>query len=190
MGISFAQSGQGELKFGLEDVRELALAHGFAKPGAPKDAPPAARADLDKFFASFDCKALSTFKKRFCTEALAPPVFGAKPAAKAAPLPTGFKARRCSPRRVFYRRRCVRRARRAPSSGVRAMVLMALKSNTVACSDTNRFSSRSAASAADARRPAPPSSSAHRRSSRSSPSPASRCQPRRSSRSAAAGRRA
>jgi hypothetical protein len=112
MGLSFAQSGQGEIQIGLDDVRELALAHGFAKPGAPKDAPPAARADLDKFFASFDCKALSTFKKRFCAEELAPPVFGAKPVVKAAALPTGFKARRCAPRRGCCVR-CVRGARGA-----------------------------------------------------------------------------
>lgn len=103
MVLSFALSGQGARSpaFGLDDVRELALSHGFERKGAPPDAPAAQRADLDAFFAAFDCKALSTFRKRFAAEALAPPRPGAAAAPKPVALPTGFKARtRRAARRV------------------------------------------------------------------------------------------
>ena len=72
MGISFDQSGRGPIQFGLPEVSELALQHGFVKKDAAAHAPPASRADLAAFFKAFDCNALSSFRKRFCEQPLEP----------------------------------------------------------------------------------------------------------------------
>jgi hypothetical protein len=71
MVLSFDQSGSA-IDFGLAEVRELAVAHGFVRalPGG------ASQPDLDALFAKYGCKALSTFKKRFCTEKLPLPNAG------------------------------------------------------------------------------------------------------------------
>ena len=67
MVLSFEQSGI-PTEFGLKEVRELALQHGFVRngPGAPQP-------DLDALFGAYGCKALSMFKKKFCAERLSPP---------------------------------------------------------------------------------------------------------------------
>ena len=60
MVLSFEQSGPGApADFGLADVKELALAHGFSKPN-----------DL---FNVYGVNALSHFKKKWSSEKLAPP---------------------------------------------------------------------------------------------------------------------
>ena len=84
MGISFEQSGRGPLQFGLPEVSELAVQHGFVKKDAPLHAPLASRADLAAFFKAYDCNALSSFRKRFCEQPLEPinaATFTAAPAA-------------------------------------------------------------------------------------------------------------
>jgi len=70
MVLSFEDSGNPNLAFGLKEARELALAHGFTRPAPAGGAP---QPDLDALFAAYGCKALSPFKKRFCSEKLAPP---------------------------------------------------------------------------------------------------------------------
>ena len=72
MGISFEQSGRGPLQFGLPEVSELAVQHGFVKKDAPPHAPLASRADLAAFFKAYECNALSSFRKRFCEQPLEP----------------------------------------------------------------------------------------------------------------------
>ena len=72
MGISFEQSGRGPLQFGLPEVSELAVQHGFVKTDVAAHAPPALRADLAAFFKAFECNALSSFRKRFCEQPLEP----------------------------------------------------------------------------------------------------------------------
>ena len=72
MGISFEQSGRGPIQFGLPEVSELAVQHGFVKKDAALHAPPTSRADLAAFFKAFDCNALSSFRKRFCEQPLEP----------------------------------------------------------------------------------------------------------------------
>jgi hypothetical protein len=93
MGISFEQSGRGPLQFGLPEVSELAVQHGFVKKDAPPHAPPASRADLAAFFKAFDCNALSSFRKRFCEQPLEPVRAAALKEATAATAPARVTVR-------------------------------------------------------------------------------------------------
>ena len=86
MVLTFEQSGS-SVDFGLKEVRELALQHGFVRNGAGAPQP-----DLDALFGAYGCKALSMFKKKFCAERLSPPG-GAVAAASQPPL-KGFKVSR------------------------------------------------------------------------------------------------
>jgi len=72
MGISFEQSGRGPIKFGLPEVNELALQHGFVMKDGAAHEPQAPRADLAAFFKAYDCNAFSSFRKRFCEQPLEP----------------------------------------------------------------------------------------------------------------------
>lgn len=69
MGISFEQSGRGPIEFGLPEVNELALQHGFVKKDGAAHEP---HADLAAFFKAYDCNAFSSFRKRFCEQPLEP----------------------------------------------------------------------------------------------------------------------
>ena len=84
MVLTFDQSGT-SIEFGLKEVRELALQHGFVRNGSGAPQP-----DLDALFGAYGCKALSMFKKKFCAERLAPP--GGAAATSQAPL-KGVKVR-------------------------------------------------------------------------------------------------
>ena len=70
--LSFDMSGHGDYPFALADVQELALELGYAKPNVLTNKPLAARVDLKSFFDQYHVKAFSTFKKKFCSEVLAP----------------------------------------------------------------------------------------------------------------------
>ena len=86
MVLTFEQSGS-SVDFGLKEVRELALQHGFVRNGAGAPQP-----DLDALFGAYGCKALSMFKKKFCAERLSPP--GGVAAAASQPPLKGFKVSR------------------------------------------------------------------------------------------------
>ena len=80
MVLSFDQSGPGAPSdFGLADVKELALAHGFSKPN-----------DL---FQVYGVNALSAFKKKWSAERLPPPGSVAAVTPPSTPTKGGYKAR-------------------------------------------------------------------------------------------------
>lgn len=56
--LTLEMSGSGVTDFALPEVKELARVHGL---------------ELDAFFSAYGVKALSTFRKKFAQEALAPP---------------------------------------------------------------------------------------------------------------------
>jgi AP-3 complex subunit delta-1 len=71
--LSFDDSG-GSAVVTLNDVAEMALAHGFEKSGPQTPGKkPAQRADLQSFFNTYGVKAFSPFKEKFEKEKLLPP---------------------------------------------------------------------------------------------------------------------
>lgn len=71
--ISFEHSG-GASDVTLDDVAQMALAHGFEKKGPQTPGKKAAqRADLQAFFGTYGVKAFSPFKQKFMSEKLLPP---------------------------------------------------------------------------------------------------------------------
>ena len=70
--LSFEMSGHGDYPFTLNDVQQLALELGYAKPDVMTNKPLGARVDLKSFFDQYHVKAFSTFKKKFCSEVLKP----------------------------------------------------------------------------------------------------------------------
>ena len=107
MGISFEQSGHGLIHFGLAEVSELALQHGFVKKDVEANAPLAARADLAAFFKAYDCNALSSFRKRFCEQPLEPVSASAPKAATAVAAQARAALRAPSRRLCLSAFRCV-----------------------------------------------------------------------------------
>jgi hypothetical protein len=71
--VSFADSG-GSVAVTLNDVAEMALAHGFERKGAQAPGKKATqRADLQAFFQTYGVKAFTPFKQMFENEKLLPP---------------------------------------------------------------------------------------------------------------------
>ena len=71
--VSFEDSG-GSTAVTLNDVAELALAHGFQKQGSQTPGKKASqRADLQAFFQTYGVKAFTPFKQMFENEKLLPP---------------------------------------------------------------------------------------------------------------------
>lgn len=71
--LSFDDSG-GAIAVTLNDIAEMALAHGFEKKGPQTPGKKAAqRADLQAFFQTYGVKAFTPFKEKFESEKLLPP---------------------------------------------------------------------------------------------------------------------
>jgi hypothetical protein len=118
MGLSWEQSGKGEVPMTLADVQEIALQLGYVKEGVAATKPLGARVTMGPFFDQYGVKAFSNFKKKFYAEPLVPIAPGGTPmAAKTAVRPRN-QSRDVDPEAPDeMRTRCTRACSAAASSG-------------------------------------------------------------------------